>query len=164
MSLNQCCSYCCFVSLLAEQHQTATKAMHVSYRLPPFCKSLNKICDIQKVSGSWFRIPLPQLPYSCWNSRMKLCMETLLRIFFFMEEQKMPDMLRIQIRTKRALIPYTCYQYGTHLKIAQYLPNLRVCPWEEGIKMQPWVKRGYTIRISHTNAEEIKFMVEMFSS
>lgn len=76
----------------------------------------------------------------------------------------MPDMLRIQIRSRRALIPRTCYQYGTHLIDMQYLPNLRVYPWEEGIKMQPWIKMGYAIRTSHTNTEEMKFMVESFSS
>lgn len=63
---------------------------------------------------------------------MKLCMETLLRVFLFMEEEKMLNMLRIQIRTRKAPIPYTCYQYGAHLEITQYLPNLRVSPWEEG--------------------------------
>lgn len=83
---------------------------YLSYRFPPSCNNLNKICDIQKVMGSRFHIPLLQLPYSCWNSGMKLCMETLLRIFFFMEEEKMPGMLRIQIRTRRAPTPYTCYQ------------------------------------------------------
>ena len=62
----------------------------------------------------------------------------------------MPDMLRIQIRSRRALIPRTCYQYGTHLTDMQYLPNLRVYPWEEGInsfiqkspKTQTWQERS----------------------